>query len=1334
MTINISGILKSPQGSPIQNAEIIFEQTRTSTEVLAGTKFSIITNQSGNYSTTIGVGTFVFKVRFQDETQYRTVASNVIVTQSMNNYTLNQIIQDQSQLQDVDYDLLQDVIQARDQAAASAQTAQASQSTATAKASEASASAYAALASKNSAQTSEANALQSKDQAHESQQMAQSSQSQANLSSVVSQSKASEAANSAAEALSDKNTAQQQADSALSSKVQAGSFQQQAGNSQQQQQQSQGLANSKAQEAQDSQVSQQSNQLIATNKADQASTSQAQAYNSQSTSIAKAEEAATSQSAAQGSQILANTKAQESSQSQVLAQRWAANPENTEVSGGLYSALHYAAKAAQSAQTATGQLVWRGGWSAQSGTTPPNPSGTAQDFYRITQAGSILGVTYEVGDYIHWDNINSIWFKMDGTDSVVSVNGRTGQVTLDQDQVGALPAQGTAVQSHKLATARTISITGDGAGSATFDGSADQQVSLSLKASGVTPGVLTKVTVNQKGIVTQGEQLQAQDIPNLDWGKITTGKPTTLQGYGITDAVSSTGVASTANKLAVPRQINGTNFDGTQGITTEVWGSSRQITIGNTQKDVNGSQPVSWSLSEIGAFPAAGGNVSGGIIAKSHVIAESANGSSGVGIEAPDNVPPYISAKVNNLPRKVMEFTGGGDVIFAGSAHVQRLHAAVWGDAIHTVGGKLRSDDTSFLSLDGKTYSFVTSIGDAHLCQNSYWNGASWLKHDNAQPSGYLFVNRGQLLFNHSDAGSPSPLQYTRQVYHTGYKPSPADIGAANIKDVYHKNSTYTRQEIEQLGKLRINDTRGAVQTPNAFEPANLVPWFSELNGPTGGWYSGINMRGWSETYAGWQLVSGSDLPDLQNSDAAKTALWFRTGSGAAWGEYQKVYTSLHKPTAQDVSAIPINRVNGTPVAAYYTDATLSSVGTKIVLPFTTNAGTMVSFTVRVYQNYQTADIQVSGYLYSAIDNWHVPKAIMIAGSLPVEVKMGRDSDGKAYVHITGAAYRGIGIFDVVSGYVGADWNSGWVITQSDVTPNLALDITIHPPYSPDNKPSIGEIGGAPAGFGLGTYGTVIDTILGDSALLRASGFYRGASIGGLPSDGHPWKYLFSQAHEVGGGAYYGYFALDYSAEKAWVGAQENGVQKINEICLQGSRIIAARPFGNDYHQGAIEVRGDGAANNHKPTVGFHQQGIYAGSLTLWADRDFRFHTQGLTDYAGIMVGLANVSDVYVRSDARLKTNLTRVENALDKVDSLTAYQYDKKQTLQSKTYDRHEVGLIAQDVEKVLPEAINRVIDSNDESGTEVLSISNSAMIALLVQAVKELREELQELKGGRQ
>lgn len=51
----------------------------------------------------------------------------------------------------------------------------------------------------------------------------------------------------------------------------------------------------------------------------------------------------------------------------------------------------------------------------------------------------------------------------------------------------------------------------------------------------ITAGTATKVTFNSKGLITGAGSLTANDIPNLNWNKITSGLPTTLSGYGITD-------------------------------------------------------------------------------------------------------------------------------------------------------------------------------------------------------------------------------------------------------------------------------------------------------------------------------------------------------------------------------------------------------------------------------------------------------------------------------------------------------------------------------------------------------------------------------------------------------------------------------------------------------------------------------------------------------------------------------------------------------------------------------------------------------------------------------
>ena len=82
---------------------------------------------------------------------------------------------------------------------------------------------------------------------------------------------------------------------------------------------------------------------------------------------------------------------------------------------------------------------------------------------------------------------------------------------------------GTADTALRLATARTLSLTGDGSGSVAFDGSGDAAIPLTLSNTGVSAGIYPKVTVDGKGRVTAGSSLAATDIPALDASKITSG-------------------------------------------------------------------------------------------------------------------------------------------------------------------------------------------------------------------------------------------------------------------------------------------------------------------------------------------------------------------------------------------------------------------------------------------------------------------------------------------------------------------------------------------------------------------------------------------------------------------------------------------------------------------------------------------------------------------------------------------------------------------------------------------------------------------------------------------
>lgn len=112
--------------------------------------------------------------------------------------------------------------------------------------------------------------------------------------------------------------------------------------------------------------------------------------------------------------------------------------------------------------------------------------------------------------------------------------------------------QSAADSRYVTSSRKVIAGTGlSGGGALTSD------VTLSLGTSGVVAGTYTKVIVDAYGRVTSGTNLSATDIPNLDWSKITTGKPTTLAGYGITDAYTKTEADGKYVTIATAQTVSG---------------------------------------------------------------------------------------------------------------------------------------------------------------------------------------------------------------------------------------------------------------------------------------------------------------------------------------------------------------------------------------------------------------------------------------------------------------------------------------------------------------------------------------------------------------------------------------------------------------------------------------------------------------------------------------------------------------------------------------------------------------------------------------------------------
>ncbi|EKQ4630602.1 tail fiber domain-containing protein [Salmonella enterica subsp. enterica serovar Thompson] len=105
--------------------------------------------------------------------------------------------------------------------------------------------------------------------------------------------------------------------------------------------------------------------------------------------------------------------------------------------------------------------------------------------------------------------------------------------------------------------------------------------------------------------------------------------------------------------------------------------------------------------------------------------------------------------------------------------------------------------------------------------------------------------------------------------------------------------------------------------------------------------------------------------------------------------------------------------------------------------------------------------------------------------------------------------------------------------------------------------------------------------------------------------------------------------------------------------------------------------------------------------------------------------GNGSFNDVYIRSDRRSKRNIRKIERALDKLDRIEGVLYEIQ------VCDRYEQsgGLIAQDVQNVQPELVT--VDHNDQSGEPRLRLNYNGVIGMLVEAVKELRKEVRELKA---
>ena len=125
---------------------------------------------------------------------------------------------------------------------------------------------------------------------------------------------------------------------------------------------------------------------------------------------------------------------------------------------------------------------------------------------------------------------------------------------------------------------------------------------------------------------------------------------------------------------------------------------------------------------------------------------------------------------------------------------------------------------------------------------------------------------------------------------------------------------------------------------------------------------------------------------------------------------------------------------------------------------------------------------------------------------------------------------------------------------------------------------------------------------------------------------------------------------------------------------------------------------------------------VYAGSIQGTPIGSISTSTGGFTTMTATTVNATTINET---SSLIFKENITPINNALEKIMQLIGVTYDRKDT------KKHEAGLIAEEVFKIIPELV-----TTDRNG-DPYSLQYSKLTAYLIEAVKSLKQEIEELKN---
>ena len=128
------------------------------------------------------------------------------------------------------------------------------------------------------------------------------------------------------------------------------------------------------------------------------------------------------------------------------------------------------------------------------------------------------------------------------------------------------------------------------------------------------------------------------------------------------------------------------------------------------------------------------------------------------------------------------------------------------------------------------------------------------------------------------------------------------------------------------------------------------------------------------------------------------------------------------------------------------------------------------------------------------------------------------------------------------------------------------------------------------------------------------------------------------------------------------------------------------------------------------------------GDLTI---KDGSTPKIGLYQSSGNIVAVGDITTNGSVSDERLKENVVRINNAIDKVSQINGYTFNYKDRP-----DETLPGVLAQEIEKVLPEVVYEFEQEHEENSEHYKAVRYAHIVPLLIEAIKDLKGKVDDLQ----